>query len=229
MRAFEKYVKNDFKSYEDFSQNFKLNAPDDFNFAYDIMDDLAERHPNKRAMLWTDVEGNVKEFTFLDFKKLSNKAVNFFTSLGIKKGDMVMLILKRQYEFWISILALHKIGAVAIPATHLLTKKDIVYRNNAASIKAIICTDKSEVEEHIEDAEAESPTLELKILVGKPREGWVNFWEGMDKASDVWERPTDERRTMLKDPMLMYFTSGTTGMPKMVVHDYSYGIRNWIK
>lgn len=224
MRAFEKYVKNDFKSYEDFSQNFKLNAPDDFNFAYDIMDDLAERHPNKRAMLWTDVEGNVKEFTFLDFKKLSNKAVNFFTSLGIKKGDMVMLILKRQYEFWISILALHKIGAVAIPATHLLTKKDIVYRNNAASIKAIICTDKSEVEEHIEDAEAESPTLELKILVGKPREGWVNFWEGMDKASDVWERPTDERRTMLKDPMLMYFTSGTTGMPKMVVHDYSYAL-----
>lgn len=220
MRIFEKYTRANYDSYEDFVENFKIDAPDNFNFAYDVMDELAETKPNKRALLWTDLEGNVREFTFGELKTLTNKAANFFTSLGIHKGDMVMLILKRQYEFWISILALHKIGAVTIPATHLLTKKDIVYRNNAAEIKAIICTDKSEVEEHIEDAESESPSLKCKVLVGEKREGWVSFWEGMEQASDEWERVP----TKIDEPMLLYFTSGTTGMPKMVVHNYSYAL-----
>ena len=185
MRIFEKYTRANYDSYEDFVENFKIDAPDNFNFAYDVMDELAETKPNKRALLWTDLEGNVREFTFGELKTLTNKAANFFTSLGIHKGDMVMLILKRQYEFWISILALHKIGAVTIPATHLLTKKDIVYRNNAAEIKAIICTDKSEVEEHIEDAESESPSLKCKVLVGEKREGWVSFWEGMEHRPEI--------------------------------------------
>ena len=220
MRAFERYTKGSYESYEDFVENFKIDAPENFNFAYDVMDYLAEEKPDKLALLWTDLEGNERRFTFSDLKKLSDKAANFFTSAGIRKGDMVMLILKRRYEFWISILALHKIGAISIPATHLLTKKDIVYRNNAAQIKAIICTDKSEVEEHIEDAEAESPSLKIKILAGKKREGWLSFDEGMEQASEEWERV----ETKVTEPMLLYFTSGTTGMPKMVMHDYTYAL-----
>ena len=135
-----------------------------------------------------------------------------------------MLILKRHYEFWISILALHKIGAVVIPATHLLMKKDIVYRNNAAQVKAIVCTDKSEVIDHIDESEPESPSLKCKIVVGKDRPGWVNFTTGVEAASEDWKRPAGEEATKLQDPMLLYFTSGTTGMPKMVMHNYSYAL-----
>lgn len=224
MRIFEKYVKGNFNSYEEFVENYKLCAPDDFNFAYDVVDELAQTKPDKLALLWTNLDGDVRRFTFADLKRLSDQAANFFTGQGLGKGDMVMLILKRHYEFWISILALHKIGAVAIPATHLLTKKDIVYRNNAADVKAIICTGQGEVKEHIEAAEAQSPTLKAKILVGEPREGWIDFWEGMNSASDQWQRPTGEVATKMSDPMLMYFTSGTTGMPKMVMHNYSYAV-----
>ena len=220
MRVFEDYVKGEFHSYKEFSENYRLEAPDDFNFAYDVMDRLGREKPNKRALLWTNLEGDVIEFTFGELMRLTNKAANFYSSLGIKKGDMVMLILKRHYAFWISILALHKIGAVVIPATHLLTKKDIVYRNNAADVKAIVCVDETECMYHIEDARAESKTLETLVLVGKKRDGWISFDEGMEKASEDWERVPNK----LHDPMLMYFTSGTTGMPKMVMHDFSYAV-----
>ena len=219
-RVFEDYVKGEFHSYKEFAANYRLEAPDNFNFAYDVMDRLGTEKPNKRALIWTDLEGNVKEFTFGDLMTLSNKAANFFKEQGISKGDMVMMILKRHYQFWISILALHKIGAVVIPATHLLTKKDIVYRNNAADIKAIICTDKSECVEHVEESKAESKALKTLILVGEDREGWVNFDKGVEAASDKWERVENK----LHDPMLLYFTSGTTGMPKMVLHDFSYAV-----
>lgn len=224
MRMFERYTTTGFSSYEDFVKNFKINAPDDFNFAYDVMDVLAEEKPEKLALLWTNLEGDVRRFTFADLKRLTDKAANFFYSQGIRKGDMVMLILKRHYEFWISILALHKIGAVVIPATHLLMKKDIVYRNNAAQVKAIVCTDKSEVIDHIDESEPESPSLKCKIVVGKDRPGWVNFTTGVEAASEDWERPAGEEATRLQDPMLLYFTSGTTGMPKMVMHNYSYAL-----
>ena len=124
-RVFEDYVKGEFHSYKEFAANYRLEAPDNFNFAYDVMDRLGTEKPNKRALIWTDLEGNVKEFTFGDLMTLSNKAANFFKEQGISKGDMVMMILKSHYQFWISILALHKIGAVVIPDTHLLTKKTL--------------------------------------------------------------------------------------------------------
>jgi acetyl-CoA synthetase len=144
------------------------------------------------------------------------------SGLGIKKGDKVMLILKRHYEFWISVIALHKIGAIAIPATHLLTKKDIVYRNNAADVKMIIATSDDDLKKHVEAAEPESPTLERKMIVGEQREGWLNYWDEMEKAGRGWTRPGGEDATQNEDIMLLYFTSGTAGMPKMVAQNYLY-------
>lgn len=224
-RIFEKYTKGNYENYQDFKENFRIDAPENFNFAYDVMDVLAEEQPDKMAMLWTNVEGEERSFTFEDFRVLSNQCANFFSSLGIRKGDMVMLILKRRYEFWISMLALHKIGAVAIPATHLLTKKDIVYRNNYAGVKAIVCADTANAEHYIDAAQAESPTLEYKIMVGDLRlPGWISFDEGMQNASAQWQRPVGDADTRLSDPMLLFFTSGTTGMPKMVMHNYSYAL-----
>ena len=179
-RIFEKYTRGHYDNYQDFKENFRIDAPENFNFAYDVMDVLASEQPSKRAMLWTNVAGAERTFTFEDLRVLSNKCANFLSSLGIQKGDMVMLILQRRYEFWVSMLALHKIGAVAIPATHLLTKKDIVYRNNKAGIKAIICADTANAERFIDEAQAESPTLEHKIMVGDLRlPGWISFDEEM--------------------------------------------------
>lgn len=218
MRIFEKYTRGKFENYADFKANFKISAPEDFNFAYDVMDTLAAEQPDKLAMLWTNVAGEERRFTFADFKRLSDKAANFFTEAGIKKGDMVMLILKRRYEFWISMLALHKMGAIAIPVTHLLTKKDIVYRCNYAEVKAIVCVAEGEISSHVESAEPETPTVKLKFLVGGSRAGWINFNEGLEQAKDVWEK----KETKLKEPMLLFFTSGTTGMPKMVMHNHGY-------
>ncbi len=224
-RIFEKCTRGHYDSYQDFKENFRIDAPENFNFAYDVMDVLADEQPDKRAMLWTNVAGAEQTFTFEDLCVLSNKCANFLAGLGIQKGDMVMLILQRRYEFWVSMLALHKIGAVAIPATHLLTKKDIVYRNNKAGIKAIICADTANAEHFIDEAQAESPTLEHKIMVGDLRlPGWISFDEQMQKASPKWTRPSGEADTRLSDPMLLFFTSGTTGMPKMVMHNYSYAL-----
>ena len=173
----EKFLKKtQFDSYEDFKQNYKVIVPDHFNFAYDVMDEWAAQKPNKVALLWTNDKGDRIDFTFADIKRETDKAASFFLSLGIKKGDMVMLILKRRYEFWISILALHKIGAVAIPATHLLTKDDIVYRTNAASIRAIVADGEQIILDHINDSRAESPSLEFCISVGSIiPEGWIDY------------------------------------------------------
>ncbi len=222
MRIFEKYTGSDFEDYYDFKKNFRINAPENFNYGFDILDELANEKPDKLAMIWIGISGEEKRFTFGDFKKMSNRAANFFTRIGIKKGDMVMLILKRRYEFWVSMLALHKIGAIAVPATHLLTKKDIVYRNNYGDISTIICVDEGEIADHVEAAEPESATLKRKILVKGKRDGWYSFDEETANESEVFERPTGENETKLKNPMLMFFTSGTTGMPKMVLHNNSY-------
>ena len=216
----EKFLKKtQFDSYEDFKQNYKVIVPDHFNFAYDVMDEWAAQKPNKVALLWTNDKGDRIDFTFADIKRETDKAASFFLSLGIKKGDMVMLILKRRYEFWISILALHKIGAVAIPATHLLTKDDIVYRTNAASIRAIVADGEQIILDHINDSRAESPSLEFCISVGSIiPEGWIDFHKGCDNAAPF----VAPKRNEVDDIMLMYFTSGTTGEPKMVAHSYSY-------
>jgi len=219
----EKYIsKINFDSYEDFVENFKINIPENFNFAYDVVDEIAAKNPDKIAMVWCDENGDEATFTFAQMKEYSNKAANFFKRAGIKKGDPVMLILKRRYEFWFAILALHKIGAIAIPATHLLTAKDIIYRNNAADIKMIVSVAEDEVIKHIEDSLKDSPSVKVKALINKDREGWFNFNSEIDKESSEFKRPTGEDAPTNDDMMLLYFTSGTTGMPKMVAHDFTY-------
>ncbi len=219
----EKYLsKTVFDSYEDFNLNFKINIPDNFNFAYDVADDIAAKAPEKRALVWCDENGNEEIFTFGQLKYHSDKAANFFKSAGIRKGDSVMLILKRRYEFWFALLALHKIGAVAVPATHLLTTKDIIYRNNAADIKMILCVNEAEVMQHVEESQSKSPSFTVKAALGAEREGWLNFNEGIEKSSEYFPRPEGAGATVKNDTLLLYFTSGTTGMPKMVRHNYAY-------
>jgi acetyl-CoA synthetase len=219
----DKYLSQiDFSSYQDFAENYRVNVPENFNFAYDVVDEIALKTPGKIAMVWCNDLGEEHIFTFADMKKYSDKAANFFQSVGIQKGDPVMLILKRRYEFWFCILALHKIGAITIPATHLLSPKDIVYRNNAADIKMIVCVPDAEVIQHVENAESKSPSLKLKALIGVEREGWLNFNAGMESSPEEFIRPELEDRPKNEDIMLLYFTSGTTGMPKMVNHNYIY-------
>jgi acetyl-CoA synthetase len=211
-----------FESYEDFVENFKIVVPKNFNFAYDVVDVLAETSPEKPALVWCNDKGEEATFTFRDLKVQSDRCANVFRSCGIGKGDPVMLILKRRYEFWFCILALHKLGAVCIPATHLLTKKDIVYRNNAADIKMIVAVAEPEVIKHVEDSLAESPTLQLKVLVGGSREGWLDLNDEISTTPDRFSPPTGGGSTRNSDISIIYFTSGTTGMPKMVQHDFTY-------
>ena len=200
--------------------DFQPVYEENFNFSYDVMDVLGEKEPERRAMLWCNDKGEEHTFTFGDMMKFSNQAANLFTSLGVKRGDTVMLVLKRHYQFWFALLGLHKIGAVGIPATNLLTKKDFVYRFNAAHVKAIICTTDGETISHVDQALPESPTVKVRISVHGDSEGWVNFDTALKEQPDTFERV----ETAATDPMLLYFTSGTTGMPKMVWHDYSYPI-----
>lgn len=212
----------DFTSYEDLLENFNINIPENFNFAYDVVDEYAKTTPDKVAIVWCDEKGAEATFTFGQLKKYSDKTANFFKSIGIKRGDPVMLILKRRYEFWFCILALHKLGAITIPATHLLTPKDIVYRANAADIKMIVSVNEPEVLMHIDDAQAKSPTLQHKAVICGTREGWIDFTTDVEEASETFERPQGELASKNSDISLLYFTSGTTGMPKMVQHDYEY-------
>lgn len=219
----EKYLSSvDYDSYEDFIENFEINVPENFNFAYDVVDEIAAKTPDKIAIVWCDENGDEATFTFGQLKEYSDKTANFFRKAGIKKGDPVMLILKRRYEFWFAILALHKLGAICIPATHLLTTKDIVYRNNAADIRMIVCVAEDEVIKHVEESMEKSPTFKVKALVGGDKEGWFNFNKEVESASSQFEKPTGDEAATNDSIMLLYFTSGTTGMPKMVRHDYTY-------
>jgi acetyl-CoA synthetase len=219
----EKYLNRiEFNSYQEFKADFKIKIPGNFNFAYDVVDEIAAKTPDKTAMVWCDDKGNEAIFTFGQMKYYSDKAANFFKTAGILKGDPVMLILKRHYEFWFCTLALNKIGAITIPATHLLSTKDIIYRNNAADIKMIVCVPDPDVIQHIEESESKSPTLKNKVMVGEERVGWLNLTEGMERSSEKFVRPVLSEATSNSDIMLLYFTSGTTGMPKMVNHDFIY-------
>ena len=212
-----------FTSQEDFIANFKVKVPENFNFGYDVVDAWAAEQPDKNALLWTNDKGEHIQFTYADLKKYTDMTASYFQSQGIGHGDKVMLILKRRYEFWFSIIALHKLGAVVIPATHLLTKKDIVYRCQAAGIKMIVAgvpAGEPVITEHILAAMPDSPTVERLVSVGPEYpEGFEDFHKGMEAAAP-FVRP--EHVNTNEDISLMYFTSGTTGEPKMVAHDFTY-------
>ena len=211
-----------FESQEDFIRNLHFKIPERFNFAYDVMDVWAEQEPDKLALLWTNDEGECRRFTFGELKTLTDRTAAWFMQLGIGRGDKVMLILKRRYEFWLSMLALHKIGAIAIPATHMLTRHDIVYRNTRAGIKAIVCVGEEYVMRQVSDAMTDSPTVETLISVGPLRSEGFHDWQSEWEQAPAFVRPDHVNDN--DDTMLMYFTSGTSGEPKMVAHDFLYAL-----
>ena len=212
----------EFDSYEDFAQNYAVNVPENFNFAYDVVDEWASHDPEKRALVWCDDNDSEKIFTFKDISELSNKAANAFTKLGIKKGDIVMMILRRRWEYWICAMALAKIGATIIPASLQLTKKDIIYRANSVDIKAVICVNDDYVCSQIDQAMPECPSIQNKIMVAGDRDGWHSFNEIISAENATWARPTGSAATTVKDIMLIYFTSGTTGLAKAVAHNFAH-------
>ena len=197
---------------------------DQFNFAFDCVDAIAEKNPDKLAMLWVANDKSDKRFTFADMKKYSAKTANYFESLGIKKGDRVMLVLKRHYQFWFCMLALHKIGAIAIPATNQLVEHDFSYRYKAAGVKAIVCTADGDVSSEAEKAAQDFPGL-LKIMVGGEKAGWHDFNVEMERFSTHYHR--SEATPSGDDPMLMVFTSGTTGYPRIATHSYKYALGHY--
>ncbi|MBE6906435.1 MAG: acetyl-CoA synthetase [Ruminococcaceae bacterium] len=197
---------------------FEPLPADNFNFAYDVVDEIARMEPDRRAMVWCNVAGEERIFTFGEMKKYSDQCAQMLTAHGVKKGDMVMLVLKRHYEFWFTVLALHKIGAVGVPATNLLTTKDILYRFEAASITACVCSGECAITEHVDEACEKYKDIHTKLIVRGEREGWINYNQELETYDGNWER----RETSKNDPLLLYFTSGTTGFPKMVVHTHDY-------
>ena len=199
---------------------------DTFNFAFDVVDALGRKKPDKLAMLHIDKNKTERRFTFAEMKRASSQTANYFKSLGIKKGDKVMLILKRHYQFWFCMLALHKIGAVAIPATNQLKEHDITYRFNKAGVKMIVATSDDGVAEQVDLAAANSPTLQTKVMVGGDRDGWHSFDEEYSLYTGKFDRGEDA--PCGDDPMLMYFTSGTTGNPKIAMHSYKYPLGHFV-
>ena len=222
----ERFLKQtSFTSVEDYNKHLEFTIPENFNFAYDVMDAWAQEKPDGLALLWTNDQGEEIRATFKQLKEQSDQAAAYLMSLGIGKNDPVMLILKRRYEWWVVMLALCKIGAIVIPATHMLTKKDIVYRNTRASVKAIVCVDDAYVVSQIQAAMADSPTVKQYITItdhGKPIPEGFHDWQAEWLKAPPFVRPTFVNEN--DDTMLMYFTSGTSGEPKMVAHDYLYAM-----
>ena len=207
-------------------KDVKFKNTESFNFGFDCVDAIAEKYPEKLAMIHLDKNKTERRFTFLDMKKESARCANYFLSLGIRKGDKVMLVLKRHYQFWFAMLALHKIGAIAIPATYQLREHDFVYRFNAAGVKAIVCTSDGDCAEIVDKVQSECPTLTLKVLVGGQREGWKDFDSEYGLFKSSFRRTPDTPSG--DDPALMFFSSGTTGNPKMVEHKHTYGLGQFL-
>ena len=227
MPLYEKFVgrnRDDFATLEDLQKNYKVTVGDDFNYSYDVVDVIAKETPDKLAMLWVSNEGEERRFTFEDLRRLSNQTANFLVHHGVKKGDCVMLVLKRGYQFWYTLLALHRVGAIAIPATHLLTAKDYVYRANAATVKMMIITGDGDPTDHVNEAMTECTSVETYCVTKHKDAGekWLDFDALVAQESEEFARPTGEAANKSSDPMLMFFTSGTTGYPKMVWHDFTY-------
>jgi acetyl-CoA synthetase len=223
----------EFESYEDFKNNFKFKIPENFNFAYDVVDRYAEENPKKIALIWTNDYDEEEIFTFEEMKKYSNKVANFFKNIGIKKGDAVILTLKNRFEFWFSMIAIHKIGAIAIPATHMLKIKDIIYRIKSSQAKMILSVDENDLINEFSNAEKQLNLNLKKVLVGdktgkKEFKDWFNFTKEIENMSDEFKRPTGDDGTNNDDSFIIYFSSGTTGQPKMVEHDFTYPIGHLI-
>ena len=217
----ERFLKRvEFDSLEDFQKNFEITVPENFNFAYDVVDQWAKQQPDKLALLWTNDQGQVHRYSFAEIKDKSDRAASFFMSLGIKKGDCVLFMLKRRAEFWFTILALHKIGATAIPATHLLTEKDLIYRLNSAKVKMVVAASEDIIIDHVNKSLPQSPTVEHVVATGSYcKDGWLSMDQGMEQAAP-FVRP--EKVNENHDIALLYFTSGSSGNPKMVAHNFLY-------
>ena len=226
MAIYEKFIgrsRESFISLKDCQENFKITYEQDFNFAYDVVDVLGTEKPDKLALLYVSNIGEEKRFTFGDMKRLSDKAANYFVSEGVKKGDPVLLILKRSYLFWVITLALNKIGAIMVPASNMLKGKDYVYRCNKAKIKYAVITGDDECTEDFDSVMDQYETIEKKFVTKhKPVEGWIDFEDGFEKASEDWTRPTGDAATTVDDTMIINFSSGTTGYPKIIAHDFKY-------
>lgn len=207
-------------------QSVEFKNTDSFNFGFDVVDAIAEKYPEKLAMIHLDKNKVERRFTFLDIKKESARCANYFLSLGIKKGDKVMLVLKRHYQFWFAMVALHKIGAIAIPATYQLREHDFVYRFNAAGVSAILCTSDGDCADIVDKVQGECPTLNLKVLVGGKKEGWRDFDAEYGFFKSSFRRTPDTPSG--DEPALMFFSSGTTGNPKMVEHKHTYGLGHFL-
>ncbi len=219
----DKFVESSYDENGVFS-GITFKNEDKFNFAFDCVDAIAKKNPDKLAMMWVANDKSDRRFTFADMKKYSAKTANYFESLGIKKGDTVMLVLKRHYQFWFCMLALHKIGAIAIPATNQLVEHDFTYRYEAAKVKAIVCTADGDVSVEAEKAATQFPGM-IKILVGGEKEGWNDFNVEMERFSTHYKRT--ENTPCGNDPMLMLFTSATTGYPRIATHSYKYALGHY--
>ncbi|MCL2508407.1 MAG: AMP-binding protein [Oscillospiraceae bacterium] len=227
MAIYEKFIakpREAFTSLEDVRKNLGLHWDEDFNFAYDVIDVLGTEKPDKLAMVWVSAQGEEKYFTFKDIMTESSRAANYLYSLGIRKGDPVMLVLKRSYWFWFVLLGLHKIGAVAIQSTDMLMPRDYIYRCNSAEIKAVIITGDGESTAQFDKAAPECPTVRHKFVTKHKQagEGWIDFEDGFAAASADWARPEGDEATKVGDVMMLAFSSGTTGYPKMILHDFTY-------
>ncbi len=226
MAIYERFVgatRDDFISLDDAQKNYKLSYNDDFNFAYDVVDELGNTKPDKLAMVWVSKDGEEMRFTFRDMMIYSNKAANYLNYMGIKKGDKVLLAMKRSYYFWFVMLGLHKIGAVAVQATNMLKAKDYVYRCNAGKIKAVILTGDGQETEYFDEGTGYE-TVEKKFVLGHKNAGadWIDFEDGFALANTEWARPTGDQATTADDMMLMAFSSGTSGYPKIITHNFKY-------
>lgn len=210
-------------------KNITFQNEEEFNFAYDVLDELAKKNPDKLAMLHISKEKLERRFTFREISEYSSKTANYLKSLGVKKGDTVLMVLKRHYQFWFCMMALHKIGAIGIPASNLLVQSDFEYRFKVGDVHTVICTDNDDIPEQIDAADANLHMLQNKIIVGQTREGWRNFDEEIEKFSSVFPRPeAEDQRTKANDISVMLFTSGTTLHSKLTAHNFLYPLGHFV-